>query len=89
MPKCQECREFFTTVSLLILHLKLKHNFNSQSVYKCLEKGCARSFQYLNSFKKHVRSKHMLVEVQNANVPSIATVNDDTTASSNLSTPST
>lgn len=31
----------------------------------------------------------MLVEVQNANVPSIATVNDDTTASSNLSTPST
>lgn len=56
MPSCFECLSNFTCIKSLITHLKIIHNTNDYSFYRCAESECGRSFHSLNSFRKHIRN---------------------------------
>ncbi|XP_026830972.1 uncharacterized protein LOC113563508 [Ooceraea biroi] len=50
------CRDGYNTPEALFLHTKI-HHFNLSN-YTCGQIGCERTFQRLDSFKRHVRNTH-------------------------------
>ncbi|XP_051158546.1 uncharacterized protein LOC127279929 [Leptopilina boulardi] len=56
MPVCIECKtkRDFKTTKALILHLKISHNYNILSVYRCGENDCFRKFNSIKAFVRHV-----------------------------------
>lgn len=58
MPACSFCNESFYTCNALITHLKLIHKAQEHSIFFCIEAQCNRNFPSLNSYRKHIRSKH-------------------------------
>jgi len=57
--KCFVCKNNLENLKSLIIHLKIFHSLHAHSSYKCIEDSCSQSFQNLNSFKKHVNTKHL------------------------------
>lgn len=57
MPTCGFCSTVYKDIKNLITHMKLFHDSNELSHYKCVEENCFRNFTSLNSFKKHLK-KH-------------------------------
>ncbi|KAF0723633.1 Uncharacterized protein FWK35_00027468, partial [Aphis craccivora] len=58
-----------SSINQLILHLKVYHNFNVNSIYTCNQGECVRDFQGSEKFRKHL----MVVHFQNTE-----TINLDT-----------
>lgn len=50
------CTTQFITPEALFLHIQMYHN--DMRTYTCGETNCARTFQRLDSFKRHVKNKH-------------------------------
>lgn len=61
MPVCFICKSVLKNLSTLILHFKLIHNLEDNSVYRCREYKCFRDFPNLKGFKKHMRTKHCAI----------------------------
>lgn len=55
---CFICKNTFSTLKSLVAHLKIFHLLKSYSTYECAEEFCHQAFQNLNSFKKHISTKH-------------------------------
>lgn len=58
MPKCFLCSNILHTISLLVVHFKIKHKLHSGDRFGCREDGCLRNFCDLYSFKKHFKKIH-------------------------------
>lgn len=55
--KCHECcNECFESIDALQAHFSIKHP--TCIYFRCVIKGCGRSFNVWNSFRKHLRKKH-------------------------------
>lgn len=57
MPQCFKCSTQVDNYEQLFLHFKIYHSFNITH-YDRNENNCFRSFETLNSFKKHVNKVH-------------------------------
>jgi hypothetical protein len=57
MPQYFKCSTQVDNYELLFLHFKIYHSCNITH-YKCNENNCFKSFETLNSFKKHVNKVH-------------------------------
>lgn len=57
---CFVCKCCVENLKSLIIHFKIMHSLNTSSTFKCCEDDCSQLFQNLNSFKKHVNTKHIL-----------------------------
>lgn len=57
--KCFVCKHSVENLKSLIIHFRIFHSLHSFSSYKCIEDSCNQSFQNLNSFKKHMNTKHL------------------------------
>ncbi|KAF0748243.1 C2H2-type domain-containing protein, partial [Aphis craccivora] len=56
---CFVCKHSVENLKSLIIHFRIFHSLHSFSSYKCIEDSCNQSFQNLNSFKKHMNTKHL------------------------------
>lgn len=58
---CFKCsQEISEETKQLFAHLNLIHGINSASTYfRCCEKGCNRTFNYLWSYKRHILKEHI------------------------------
>lgn len=65
MPACFVCHGIFETLNTLVLHCKLKHKLDENSVYRCRESQCFRDFPNLKTFKRHIKSKHKIIHNMN------------------------
>lgn len=66
--KCYICSQNFPSVKALILHMKIKHSFTDGPI-NCMEEGCYRNFTNLNSFRKHCKYKHKVLEMYTETQP--------------------
>lgn len=71
MLTCYVCNFKGSSINKLIQHFKTVHQLSSNSLYKCKETDCVRSFSSLNSFRKHVTSKHIPKISVNKPIPEI------------------
>jgi hypothetical protein len=64
MVSCFICNQTFSTIQIFIKHFEYKHFSHNFSIYYCAERDCNRSFNLLNSFKKHLSShiKHLTIK---------------------------
>lgn len=58
---CSECSKTFTSIDILIQHIKYLHPFLQS--YVCKQSNCHRTFPILNSFKKHLIKNHSQSEM--------------------------
>lgn len=56
MFTCGICFKQYVTSKSLITHLKIIHNCKDNSIFKCAAYKCFRSFNSLNSFRKHLNT---------------------------------
>lgn len=68
---CYICHRNFQLLTLLIEHFKNEHGLTTNSVFRCYENDCNRSFQNLSSFKKHMKIKHVEIDKTDNNVLSL------------------
>lgn len=54
--QCSLCNDSFYKVNSLIMHLKIIHKFENNSVFGCRVQSCRRSFPSANSFRKHLKA---------------------------------
>lgn len=71
---CFICKSKFSNLKNLVVHFKIFHLLKTNSTYECVEESCHQAFQCLNSFKRHISTKHIChnnpidnVENSNAN----------------------
>jgi len=57
---CFVCKSTFSNLKTLVVHFKIFHSLKSYSTYECAEESCHQAFQCLNSFKRHISTKHIL-----------------------------
>lgn len=55
---CFKCKSECGPLKSLVTHFKIYHSLGPDSSYDCCEGSCTQSFQYLSSFKRHVKIKH-------------------------------
>lgn len=77
--QCFLCKKKFTSVNVLILHLKKIHALKSNSIYRCWETSCQQIFSNLGSFKKHILRKHVNQTCSDANYHLLNTLNSSAT----------
>ncbi|XP_055914391.1 uncharacterized protein LOC129947743 isoform X1 [Eupeodes corollae] len=62
---CFVCNNKCTNFSLLMHHLKKRHNLNCSSTYRCLE--CNLLFDNSSSYKRHMLRLHSTLNISNSN----------------------
>lgn len=61
MYSCFVCYVSFPTIDQLFLHMKFYHNnLDSESVYYCKQGECAKGFQGLDKFRRHLNQVHSI-----------------------------
>ena len=57
---CFKCKRLIPgDVKCLFSHLRLAHNINSSSTYfQCWETGCRRTFSFIKSYRRHIKTEH-------------------------------
>lgn len=63
MFNCSECGVVVATAQGLCSYLLIMHSFNVFSTYKCVQGECYREYGTVQSFKKLLEQKHVVVEV--------------------------
>lgn len=62
MPVFFACKNECGTTKSLITHLQYIHKMStSRGFFKCCDDGCARTFQNIHSFKKHLKIHTILI----------------------------
>ena len=61
--KCYVCFESFEKSSDLVEHLKTFHGLKDGCKFSCEFQDCGRSYQTVNSFRKHLNSAHPKTEI--------------------------
>lgn len=64
MFTCSFCQTSFKDVKIMLKHMKLLHDAKEIFNYKCVQSNCYRNFEFLNSFRKHLK-KHCLDDNSN------------------------
>jgi len=56
---CNECRAALRSISALCTHLQTIHSF-SVNIYTCAQDDCNREYDSIKSFRKHLRTRHLI-----------------------------
>jgi len=61
MLTCFLCKLKLNSINTLFTHFNFQHSYNTFDTFYCAEEGCLTSFNFKNSFRKHLQ-KHILGE---------------------------
>ena len=56
--KCFVCKNDFN-LKALFTHFKVYHYLSKQSCFECAEEDCNQSFSNIDSFRRHLKNKHV------------------------------
>ncbi|KAB0793118.1 hypothetical protein PPYR_12738 [Photinus pyralis] len=57
---CYLCNLGVRSLTALSCHFKFVHKLSTESIYRCKQGDCQRTFCQYNSFRKHLKAKHVL-----------------------------
>lgn len=76
------CKSKFSNLKNLVVHLKIFHLLKTNSTYECVEESCHQAFQCLNSFKRHISTKHIC---HNNPIDNVENINSNANSDKNVS----
>ncbi|CAH0392859.1 unnamed protein product [Bemisia tabaci] len=69
MPVCFKCKDNIASFQNLKLHFRVKHALNPDSIIRCAEAGCIRSYSSMKNFAKHFKNTHETHGLNQVNLP--------------------
>lgn len=85
MPVCFKCHKYFLTIGNMWKHYKIIHQLHANSMFRCGEKNCIRSFSTIKSYRRHWFLVHETQAHRKHNIPLNLEEKIDIPSSSQLS----